>query len=48
MTIDRTGFALRPHAEFEKADLEARQALYLELAGRVWAPGLIAAESEGC
>jgi len=30
--IDRTGVALRSHAEFKKADLEKRQALYLDLA----------------
>lgn len=42
--VDRTGIQLRPHAEFKKAGLEARQALYLELAKRVWAPELIQAE----
>ena len=46
--IDRTGVALQPHAEFKKADLALRQALYLDLAKRVWAPDLIAAEGEGC
>ncbi len=46
--IDLTGVALQPHAEFKKADLVARQALYFDLAKRVWSPELIAAESEGC
>jgi hypothetical protein len=46
--IDRTGVALRPRTAFKKADLVARQALYLDLAKRVWAPELIVAESEGC
>jgi len=38
---NRTGVALRPHAEFKKADMVARQALYLDLAKRVWSPTLI-------
>lgn len=42
--IDRTGVALRPHPEFRKADLEVRQALYLDLAKRVWDPSLIRTE----
>jgi len=40
----RTGLLLRPHREFKKADLEARQVLYLDLAKRVWDPALIQAE----
>ena len=39
--IDRTGVALHHHAEFKNADLVARQALYLDLAKRVWSPTLI-------
>ena len=39
--IDRTGVALQAHADFKKADLVARQALYLDLAKRVWNPTLI-------
>ncbi|MCA1810229.1 MAG: hypothetical protein LC725_12405 [Lentisphaerae bacterium] len=39
--INRTGVVLRPHAEFKKADLETRQALYFGLAKRVWSPTLI-------
>jgi len=42
--MERTGIELRPHAEFKKTDLEARQKLYLELAKRVWDPAQIAAE----
>jgi len=42
--IDRTGVLLRPQPEFKKVNLEARQALYLDLAKRVWDPGLIQAE----
>jgi hypothetical protein len=42
--ITRTGVDLHPHAEFKKADLETRQALYLDLAKRVWDPALIIAE----
>lgn len=44
--MERTGIQLQPHPEFKKADLEARQALYLELAKRVWDPALITAELE--
>jgi len=44
--IERTGLPLQPHSEFKKADLEARQMLYLELAKRVWDPSLIQAELE--
>ena len=44
--MDQTGIPLRPHTEFKKADLEARQRLYLELAKRVWDPALINAELE--
>ena len=44
--IKQTGIPLRPHTEFKKADLEARQTLYLELAKRVWDPALITAELE--
>ena len=44
--IKRTGVPLRPHGEFKKADLEIRQAIYLDLAKRVWDPALIQAETE--
>lgn len=41
---DETGIQFRSHPEFKKADLMERQALYLELAKRVWNPELISAE----
>jgi len=44
--MDSTGTPLCPHPEFKKADLEARQKLYLELAKRVWDPALIKAQGE--
>ena len=44
--IDRTGVDLRPHAGFKKANLEARQSLYLDIAKRVWDPALIRAQQE--
>ena len=34
------------HSEFKKADIDARQALYLEMAKQVWDPSLIQAELE--
>ncbi len=34
--VAQSGLPLRPHAEFRKADLEARQALYQQLADCVW------------
>lgn len=36
--VSQTGLAFRPHADFKKADLDARQALYQQLAERVWSP----------
>jgi len=44
--MDRTGIELQPHPDFKKADLEAWQALYLELAKRVWDPALLALQLE--
>ncbi|CAA9356764.1 MAG: hypothetical protein AVDCRST_MAG93-7396, partial [uncultured Chloroflexia bacterium] len=34
--IQRTGLPFRPHEEFRKSDLDARQHLYTELAKRIW------------
>lgn len=34
--IRDSGLPFRPHAEFKKADLDARQELYISLAERVW------------
>ncbi|MBC7293422.1 MAG: hypothetical protein H5T84_04810, partial [Thermoleophilia bacterium] len=36
--IKETGLPFRPHAEFKKADLDARQELYLRLAEQIWSP----------
>lgn len=36
--IERTGLAFKPHAEFKKADLDARQELYRALAEQIWNP----------
>ena len=34
--IEESGLPFRPHAEFKKADLDARQELYRMLAERIW------------
>lgn len=36
--IEASGLPFRPHAEFKKADLDARQNLYREIAERIWNP----------
>lgn len=36
--IEASGLPLRAHAEFKKADLDARQVLYQRLAERIWNP----------
>ncbi len=36
--MNQTGLAFRPHAEFKKADLDARQDLYRNLAEHIWNP----------
>lgn len=36
--IEGSGLHFRAHAEFRKADLDARQALYQQLAERIWNP----------
>lgn len=43
---DATGLAFRPHAEFKKADLDARQQLYRQIAERIWDPGTLMREAE--
>jgi len=35
---EESGFNFRPHNEFRKADLDARQELYRQLAGQIWNP----------
>jgi uncharacterized protein with ParB-like and HNH nuclease domain len=36
--IEKTGLPFRAHEEFKKADLDARQSLYIQLAELVWSP----------
>ena len=36
--IERSNLPFRPHAEFKKADLDARQELYRQLAEQIWNP----------
>ena len=43
--IERSGAELRPHAEFKKADLDARQRLYQNLAEQIWSPDRLAEEA---
>ena len=41
-----SGLAFKPHAEFLRADLDARQELYRMLAEKVWSPERLAKEAE--
>jgi hypothetical protein len=43
--IQRSGLAFKAHPEFKKADLEARQELYLKLAEQIWHPDVLAREA---
>jgi len=43
--IERSGLPFRPHAQFKKADLDARQALYQRLAERIWDPAVLDEEA---
>jgi hypothetical protein len=36
--LEESGLQIRAHAEFKKADLDARQTLYRQLAERIWNP----------
>lgn len=36
--VNESGLPFRPHSEFKKADLDARQALYGQIAEQVWSP----------
>ncbi len=36
--VNESGLPFRPHPEFRKADLDARQALYGQIAEQVWSP----------
>lgn len=42
----QSSLALRPHAEFKKADLDARQELYRQIAEQIWSPKLLMREAE--
>ncbi len=43
--IEESGLPFRAHAEFKKADLDARQALYQKLAERIWNPAVLDEEA---
>ncbi len=43
---EESGLPFRPHAEFLKADLDARQELYRRIAEQIWNPDLLKRESE--
>ena len=43
---DESGLNFQPHAEFKKADLNARQDLYLEIAEQIWSPDVLRRELE--
>lgn len=43
---DESGLAFRPHAEFKKADLDARQDLYRQVAEQIWNPKILLREAE--
>jgi hypothetical protein len=43
--IKETGLPFRPHDEFKKADIEARQMLYRKLAEYIWSPDRLERES---
>ena len=43
--IEESGVRFRAHAEFRKADLDARQTLYQQLAERIWSPERLAQEA---
>lgn len=42
--IEESGLSFSAHAEFKKADLDARQALYQQLAEQIWSPERLAQE----
>ena len=43
--LDQSGLAFRAHADFRKADLDARQLLYQKLAEQIWTPERLAEEA---
>lgn len=44
--IDESGLDFKPHPKFMKADLDARQTLYLQIAEQVWSPENLLREAE--
>lgn len=36
--MEESGLPFKPHGEFKKADLDARQELYRKLAEQIWNP----------
>ena len=44
--IKQTGLPFKPHANFKKTDLDARQALYRRLAEELWNPSRLLPEAE--
>jgi hypothetical protein len=44
--LDQSDLPFRAHAEFKKADLDARQALYQQIAEQIWNPERLAREAE--
>jgi len=44
--IEQTGLKFQPHAEFKKADLDARQELYQKLAELIWNPDRLGQEAQ--
>ena len=43
---EQSKLPFEPHAEFKKADLDARQELYRQLAGRIWNPKRLREEAD--
>ena len=43
---DESGLSFKPHTEFKKADLDARQQLYREIAEQIWSPDILRREVE--
>jgi hypothetical protein len=43
--IERSGLPFHPHSEFRKADLDARQELYVQLCEHIWNPERLAQEA---
>jgi len=43
--IEESGLPFKPHPEFKKADLDARQRLYQALAERIWSPEQLVKEA---